>query len=203
MTTNVKRGLKYDFSLIAILLIPIGVAINFVGGQIVTLLKLPVYLDTIGTALTAMIGGPWIGMVTGICTNLVKGILNPVSFAFIPVQMVVGLVVGYLAMAGMFTKLWKVIVAALIVALATTIVASPIQVLVFGGATGNSSDALVATFLASGQKIWTAVFSTKILNEVIDKVLCLSIAYMIVLRMAPRYLSKLNYGDIFIKTNKK
>lgn len=197
-----KRGLKYDFSLIAILLIPIGVAINFVGAQIVLLLKLPVYLDTIGTALTAMIGGPWVGMVTGLCTNLVKGILNPVSFAFIPVQMGVGLVVGLLAMAGMFTKAWKVIIAAVLVSLASTIIASPIQVLMFGGATGNSSDALVATFLASGQQIWTAVFSTKILNEFIDKIFCLLIAFFIVKKMSPRYLSKLNYGSIFIKAKK-
>lgn len=198
-----KRGLKYDFSLIAILLIPIGVAINFVGAQIVLLLKLPVYLDTIGTALTAMIGGPWIGMVTGLCTNLVKGILNPVSFAFIPVQMGVGLVVGLLAMSGMFTKAWKVIIAAVLVSLTSTIIASPIQVLMFGGATGNSSDALVATFLASGQQIWTAVFSTKILNECIDKIFCLLIAFFIVKKMSPRYLSKLNYGSIFIKTKKQ
>ncbi|WP_028778029.1 ECF transporter S component [Shimazuella kribbensis] len=201
MTT--KRGLKYDFSLIAILLIPIGVAINFVGAQIVLLLKLPVYLDTIGTALTAMIGGPWIGMVTGLCTNLVKGILNPVSFAFIPVQMGVGLVVGLLAMSGMFTKAWKVIIAAVLVSLTSTIIASPIQVLMFGGATGNSSDALVATFLASGQQIWTAVFSTKIINECIDKVFCLLIAFFIVKKMSPRYLSKLNYGSIFIKSKKQ
>ena len=196
---KIKRGLKYDFSLIAILLIPIGVAINFVGHQIVNLLKLPVYIDTIGTALAAMIGGPWIGMATGLLTNLVQGIVNPVSIAFAPVQMAVGLTVGLLAMAGMFTKLWKVIIAALIAALITAIVASPIQVIVFGGATGNSSDALVATFLASGQQMWTAVFSTKIINEIIDKMISLTIAYFLVIKMSPRYLSKLNYGSIFIK----
>ncbi|MGM8212244.1 ECF transporter S component [Virgibacillus sp. W0430] len=196
---KIKRGIKHDFTLIAILLIPIGVAINFVGAQIVNLLKLPVYLDTMGTALTAMIGGPWVGMATGIVSNLVKGLINPVSFAFTPVQMAVGLSIGLLSMAGMFTKVWKVLVSAIIVSLATTIVASPIQVLMFGGATGNSSDALVATFLASGQQIWTAVFSTKIINELIDKSICLMIAYFIVIKMSPRYLSKLNYGSSFIK----
>lgn len=196
---KIQRGLKYDFSLIAILLIPIGVAINFVGAQIVNLLKLPVYLDTMGTALTAMIGGPWIGMATGICSNLVKGLLNPVSFAFTPVQMAVGLTIGLLSMYGMFNRVWKVLIAAALVSLATTVVAAPIQVLMFGGATGNSSDALVATFLASGQKIWTAVFSTKIINELIDKSICLVIAYFIVIKMSPRYLSKLNYGTSFIK----
>lgn len=194
-----KRGIKYDFTLIALLLIPIGVAINFVGGQIVNLLKLPVYLDTIGTALVAMIAGPWVGMVTGLCTNLVKSIFNPVSLAFAPVSMAVGLVVGYLSMKGMFTKVWKMLVAGVIVTLASTLVASPIQVLVFGGATGNSSDALVAVFMASGQKIWTAVFSTKIINESIDKILCLLVSYFIVRKMSPRYLSKLNYGSVFMK----
>jgi len=196
---GIKRGLKYDFSLLAILLIPIGIAINFVGAQIVLLLKLPIFLNTIGTILTAMIGGPWVGMVTGASTNLVVGITNPVSFAFTPVQMAVGLVVGVLAMKGMYTKLWKVILASLVVVLTVLIVASPIQVMMFGGATGNSSDALVATFLASGQQIWTAVFSTKILLESVDKILTNFIAFAIVMKMSPRYLSKLNYGAIFIK----
>ena len=62
---GIKRGFKYDFSLLAILLIPIGIAINFVGAQIILLLKLPIYLNTIGTILTAMIAGPWVGMITG------------------------------------------------------------------------------------------------------------------------------------------
>lgn len=196
---EIKRGFKYDFSLLAILLIPIGIAINFVGAQIVLLLKLPIYLNTIGTILTAMIGGPWVGMVTGASTNLVVGITNPVSFAFTPVQMAVGLVVGLLSMKGMYTKLWKVILSSFAVVLTVLVVASPIQVLMFGGATGNSSDAVVATFLASGQQIWTAVFSTKILVESVDKIISNVIAFVIVMKMSPRYLSKLNYGTIFIK----
>ena len=36
---GIKRGFKYDFSLLAILLIPIGIAINFVGAQIILSLK--------------------------------------------------------------------------------------------------------------------------------------------------------------------
>ncbi|MFD3259032.1 ECF transporter S component [Paenibacillus lentus] len=196
---EIKRGFKYDFSLLAILLIPIGIAINFVGAQIVLLLKLPIYLNTIGTILTAMIGGPWVGMVTGASTNLVVGITNPVSFAFTPVQMAVGLMVGLLSMKGMYTKLWKVILSSFAVVLTVLVVASPIQVLMFGGATGNSSDAVVATFLASGQQIWTAVFSTKILVESVDKIISNVIAFIIVMKMSPRYLSKLNYGTIFIK----
>lgn len=194
-----KRGLRYDFSLIAILLIPIGVAINVVVALIVQLLKLPVYLDTIGTALTAMIGGPWIGMATGLITNILKGIYDPFSFAFIPVQLLIGLVVGLLSIYGMMTKIWKVVVSGLILTLAVTLVSAPIQVIAFGGIAGNSSDALVAVLVASGQQLWTAVFSKTIIVEIVDKIITLLFAYLIVRRMTPRYLSKLNYGEIYIQ----
>ena len=36
---------KNDFTLISVLLIPVAVAINFVGGQLAMALKLPIYLD--------------------------------------------------------------------------------------------------------------------------------------------------------------
>ena len=57
---------KKDFTLMAILLMPVGVAINIVGGQLVNFLKLPLHLDAIGTILVACIAGPWVGALTGI-----------------------------------------------------------------------------------------------------------------------------------------
>lgn len=42
-----KYTLKEDFSMVAMLTIPIAVAINVVGDQIVQLLKLPIFCDTI------------------------------------------------------------------------------------------------------------------------------------------------------------
>ena len=54
MTQN-KRSIKDDFTMLTILLIPIGVAVNVVGGNLASLLKLPMYLDTIGTIFTGII----------------------------------------------------------------------------------------------------------------------------------------------------
>ena len=50
-----------DFTTRAWVLIPIGVGINFVGGTLVNVLQLPVFLDTIGTILVALLAGPWVG----------------------------------------------------------------------------------------------------------------------------------------------
>ncbi|MEZ5189909.1 MAG: hypothetical protein R2717_02785 [Schumannella sp.] len=40
-------------------LVPVCVALNIVGGYIASALRLPVYLDMIGTAISAIVLGPW------------------------------------------------------------------------------------------------------------------------------------------------
>ena len=52
-----KYSIKDDFSMLALLVIPVSVAVNFVGGQLASILKLPMYLDTIGTVFAAMLCG--------------------------------------------------------------------------------------------------------------------------------------------------
>lgn len=74
-----KRGIRYDFSLLALLLIPVGVSLNVVGYQLSTILKLPVFVDQIGTIMVSMIAGPWIGLLTGLLGNVVNGMLNPIA----------------------------------------------------------------------------------------------------------------------------
>ena len=45
-------------------LVPIGVAVNFIGGTIILLLKLPIYLDSIGTIIVGALCGVWPGVIT-------------------------------------------------------------------------------------------------------------------------------------------
>ena len=53
-------------------LIPIAIAINIVLGYTVqTILKLPIYLDSIGTILVGVLAGPIAGALTGILSNLI------------------------------------------------------------------------------------------------------------------------------------
>lgn len=89
--------MKNDFSLIAILLIPVSIAINIVGFQIAQMLRLPIFLDTIGTILIGLLAGPWVAAITGLLTNLINGIFNPVYLAYIPTAMVIGIAAGYLS----------------------------------------------------------------------------------------------------------
>ncbi|AHI54583.1 ECF transporter S component [Listeria ivanovii] len=194
-----KRGMKYDFSLLSILLIPIGVAINVVGYQLSSILKLPVFLDLMGTAMVSMIAGPWVGLVTGGLGSLVNGMLNPVAIPFALVSMSVGWTVGMLSRAKMFNNLILLLISSVIVTIVSSITSAPVQVIMFGGVTGSSIDLITATILSTGQQIWTAVFSQTLIIGSINSVVNLLIAWLIVKKMSARYLSKQNYGMPYIK----
>ena len=47
------QGLKAQFSTKSLVLIPIAVGINLIGGTLASTLKLPLFLDMIGTILSA------------------------------------------------------------------------------------------------------------------------------------------------------
>ena len=65
------------FSMMVILLIPVAIAINIVGGQMTSILKIPVDLDMIGVILVGALAGPLPAAVTGVLTNLINGIFDP------------------------------------------------------------------------------------------------------------------------------
>src|SRR5690606_2835464 len=57
-------------------LIPLGTAINLVGGQVASQLKLPLFLDSIGTAIVAAIMGPWAGAASGVLYNVIASLIS-------------------------------------------------------------------------------------------------------------------------------
>jgi hypothetical protein len=64
-----------------IVLIPIAIAINIVLGQTVaSALKIPIYLDSIGTILVGILAGPIPGLVTGALSNLIWTYVLPAPF---------------------------------------------------------------------------------------------------------------------------
>jgi energy-coupling factor transport system substrate-specific component len=102
MTTSQRGGLNST----ALALIPLAIAINIAGGQLVKFLKLPIYLDSIGTVLTGALLGPWIGMITGALTNIIWTLigLDQFAYAFFPVAAVIGLIAGFAGRGRLFLR---------------------------------------------------------------------------------------------------
>ena len=61
-----------QFTTRVIVLMPVAIAINIVLGYTVqTVLKLPIYLDSIGTIFVGVLAGPLAGALTGVLSNLI------------------------------------------------------------------------------------------------------------------------------------
>ena len=79
-----------------IALVPVASVLNVIGGTVAGALKLPIFLDMIGTAVVAMTIGPWWGALVGVITNVTSGfITGPVSIPFAACNVVGALIWGY------------------------------------------------------------------------------------------------------------
>ncbi|CAN5609619.1 ECF transporter S component [soil metagenome] len=183
--------LKADFSTMTLVLIPVAIAINIVIGQIVSLLKLPVYLDSIGTVLVGVLAGPWAGALTGVLSNTIWGLtIDPSLLPWIPVACFIGLTAGICAHYGLFKTWWKVIISGLLISVVAAIVSTPISVYVFGGITNSGSSILTAYFLATGQDVPSAVIKSNLLVEPIDKIATALLAWFIIKGLSKRYVAR-------------
>lgn len=182
--------IKKDFSTMTWVLIPVAIAINIVIGQIVVLLKLPVFLDSIGTVLVAILCGPWAGALTGALSNTVWGLFNPESLPWWPVAFFIGLVAGFCAKAGLFKSWWKAIFSGFLIALTAAIVGTPINVYLFGGITASGSSFITAYLMQTGQSVVSAVLSTNFLIEPVDKITTAMLAFAIVQGLPKRLIAR-------------
>lgn len=197
-----KNKGKETFSLMVILLIPVAIAINIVGGQMTSILKLPVDLDMIGVILVGALAGPIPAAITGVLTNLINGIMDPSWIPYAFVSFFIGISSGLLAKYNMLNKIWKLVVSGLIIALISTITATPITVFFFGGSTGGGASMIAAGLMATGKQIFESVFSVYIVTEIIGKLISIFVAYVIIKAIPDRTLTKYKYGMKYIKTEK-
>lgn len=71
------------------------ISINSVSAWLAVVLKLPVYLDSIGTIMAGFSFGPAFGILTGIISAFANSIGDPIAIYFMPTQIVVGFTAGY------------------------------------------------------------------------------------------------------------
>jgi energy-coupling factor transport system substrate-specific component len=182
-----------QFTTLAWVLIPVAVGINVVGGTVTNALRIPLFLDVIGTILLAILAGPLVGVVGGVLTNLVLGVTrSPTIIPFAVVNAGIALVAGYLAMRGWFRiregrDYLKLAGVGVCVALTSIVLSVPIVVTLFGGLTGTAPDIVVGAFLALGFDLVLAVLAAEFVIEPIDKISSVVIAYFIATSVPERY----------------
>lgn len=115
------------------MLMPVAIALNIaLGSTVQQALKLPIYLDSVGTVITGVLAGPLAGLVTGAVTDLVWAYALPPPLAaptagpFAITAAVIGLLAGLWGWLGLFRSRRAAEPRALLVAAGTAVAAAAV-----------------------------------------------------------------------------
>ena len=181
--------------LLAVLIMLSCLGLNLFGHNAAGRIPVTLYLDMVGTAIAAIVLGPWYGVAVGFATNTLATISNvPGSFFFVLVQIAGALVWGYGVRAWRLgrTPLRYLLLNA-IAAIVCSLVAVPVIVMVFHGFANHPADLLTRGFEALGEEVWAAVLSSNILVSLADKLLAGAVAVVVLVlltsKIEPRMLT--------------
>ena len=110
----------------ALVLIPAAVGINYIGKMFAQVLKLPLWLDAIGTVLAGLLAGPVVGAICGAINNIIYGLtMDPISFVYALSSIGIGVVVGVLARLDKAKNIKGILGMGVIVVLVSVIISTP------------------------------------------------------------------------------
>ena len=174
--TNLKAVGREEGSIISVrkmCVVALAIVLNVIGGQIALLFHLPVYLDSMGTIMIAMLYGPVYGMLPPLLYGLVMGFtLDIYSLYFMPVGLMLGLMTGLVSKYFSLKK-WRMIPGAMMITVPGTIVSSIITAVLFGGITSSGSTVIVQVLNKAGLGLTASVFIVQILTDYVDRLLSL------------------------------
>jgi len=181
MTGTVSKWAQRQLTPSTLALIPVGVAINLGIGTVVQIVKLPVFLDSIGTVIVAVLGGPLPAIIAALVTVFVGGVLtNPILPWFAGTAIAIGWFSGFCANRGAFKRVWLWALCGLAMGVIAAVVSAPVVVFLFGGVTQSGSSIIVAYLMATGKTVLNSVILAGIACDPVDKLATFMLAWTLV-----------------------
>ena len=160
-----------------VMYLALALALNWVGALIALSLRLPIYLDTLGTVLAALLYGPVYGAGVALGSALINQLSDPMAIFYAPVGIVVGVLVGLLIKRDLS---WKALLGRVfVVSIPGTLVASLITVILFKGITTSGSSLLVQALHAVGLDLVTASFLVQFVTDYADRLITIGLIVLL------------------------
>ncbi|MGA3244224.1 MAG: ECF transporter S component [Bacteroidota bacterium] len=192
MSFSIRQRITDEMSGAALPFVAFCIALNLTAGQITAALKIPLYLDSIGTILVAVLVGPWSAVICGSAANLLAAALgNPSMIFFIPVVVVIGAFTGFLARRGWFRKWYLVAIGGVLQGILAAIASAPISAYLFSGVMMAGTDFLVLYFRSVGNTILNSVLYQGLTSDPADKLVSYFIVFFLVKNLPQRLISRL------------
>ena len=209
MSNNSKKNKKtlkdiflFQIDKVSVTAILLGIILNIILQNLAIWLKLPLWLDSVGTIAIAIKFGPVAGMLVGVAANFILNISDPTYFSYAIIAVIIALIIGiYFRVKKKFEAI-GVVSLAIFTGLVAAIAAYPIDKINFNGMTGNKwGDAFYAMIEDRiGHSNLNILFS-KIFIEIPDKFVSVLLA-VLMLRTMRDYFSNIEKKKAIKARNK-
>ena len=157
------------------------ILINYGGRVLAKGYSLPLWLDAYGTVLCAYVGGPVCGAIVGLASNLIYGMMNGVSYIYALTSVAVGLIVGFTARRRKLDNMFDTMTVAALAAFASVLISVPLNMVFYGGNTGNLwGDGVIGFLRERGVPLVPCRILGQFYVEFLDKLLTLVLLFITV-----------------------
>jgi energy-coupling factor transport system substrate-specific component len=166
-------------------------ALGLVLGSIVSFLKLPIYLDTLGIMLATLLLGWRYGILCAVLTAaLAFFIVSPYVPFYFPTMLGVVFVTEWMYKQGMYATLPKTTIAGIIHGIVGTAISAPITYFLFDGFTSSGNDVIVSFFQTQGINLFVSIVLSLTIFAIIDRVLTAWFSFSISKALPKKFYTK-------------
>jgi HD-GYP domain-containing protein (c-di-GMP phosphodiesterase class II) len=150
-----------------LLLMLVGLLLNVIPAKLAIFFGIPLFLDCLGTVLTAMLGGYLPAVIVGFGVNAINGIAEPVAMYYGVLSILIATLATYLFRRGFFHSIWKLLIVILLFALIGGGIGSIFTYALYGF---NFGEGISAPFAIAFHDVlhWNRFYSQFVADIVID-----------------------------------
>ena len=172
-----------------ITLIALAIVINIVGSYIALVLHLPIYLDSMGTIMTAILLGPFYGLFPGVLSALITGMTSDIyALYYMPVGIVLGVMTGFVFQKNKSNKLF---IKSFCISVPASLISACITAIVFGGITSSGSTMLVQLLAKTPLGLTLSCLIVQFFTDYFDRLLSLWLVFSVIKKLPDSLTNKL------------
>ncbi len=190
------------FSIHTLLLVAVGILVNYIGVVIAHYFDLPIFLDSIGTVLAAALGGYLPGIIVGFFSNVINAGSDPITLYYGLISIMIAFSAAYLANKGAFKKVGVTIISIFVFAFIGGVLGSVLTWMLYGLNIGEGISASFSNMLYNsvGLPKFFAQLTADFVIDIVDKAISVIFVVAFVRIVPHKMLEKLPYGYRYDKS---
>ena len=164
-----------------ILLTVVGLLMNFGGARLASALNLPLFLDTAGTILAAVLGGSIPGITVGFLSNMINSLQDYTTLYYGSMNVMIAIAAAWFSRKGYLKKVWGILLSIITFSLIGGALGSLVTWLIYGldFGTGISAPLAHRIFDAGTLNAFWSQFTADMIIDLADKTVSVLLAVLI------------------------